>query len=112
MQRTDTLYIHHMMDTARKIAQRAQGLSQDQFDAQEDLRDAIVHRIQVIGEAASKVSQMLREEHPEVEWQRIIGMRNRIVHDYMNVDYDIVWQVATHSVQKLIVALEPLLTKE
>lgn len=101
-----------MVDTARRIVERVQGLSQDQFKAQEDLRDAIVHRILIIGEAASRVSLAFREKHPEVEWQRIIGMRNRIVHDYMNVDYDIVWQVATHNVQALITALEPLLREE
>lgn len=112
MPRSDVLYLYHMVEAARRIADRVGGLTQDQFKAQDDLRDAIVYRIQVIGEAASKISQAFREAHPEVEWQRIIGMRNRIVHDYMNVDYDVVWQVAKHDVQRLIVVLEPLLRKD
>lgn len=112
MQRTDKLYIHHMLDMARMIADRVEGLSREEFDAQPDLRDAIVYRVQVIGEAASRVSQGFRAKHPQVEWQRIIGMRHRVVHDYMNVDYDIVWQVARKSVQELIVVLEPLLTED
>lgn len=74
------------------------------------LQDAVVHRLQVIGEAASKVSLPLRQSHPEIPWAAIVSMRHRIVHDYLNVDLDIVWDtvhVDLPEIQRLLAGLEP-----
>jgi uncharacterized protein with HEPN domain len=65
--------------------------------------------LQVIGEAASRVSREIRDSSPQIEWSAIIGMRQKVVHDYMNVDEDIVWETATRDIPPLISALEPLL---
>jgi uncharacterized protein with HEPN domain len=62
----------------------------------------------VIGEAARQVSREFTVLHPEVPWENIIGMRHKVVHDYLGVDEDIVWQVVTDDLSKLVEALEPL----
>jgi len=112
MQRDDVILVRHMLDTARNIAQRVAVVSREEFDSDEDLRDALALRVQIVGEAASKVSQAFRTEHPEVPWGRIIGMRHRIVHDYLNVDFDILWQVAKKDVSELVPVLEQLVERE
>jgi len=97
-----------MLDAARRIAQRIAHVNRDEFDGNEDLRDALAHRIQIIGEAASKISQKYRAKHSEIPWAKIIGMRHRIVHDYMNVDFDILWQTTKQDIGELVILLETL----
>jgi uncharacterized protein with HEPN domain len=110
LQRDDRVYVGHMLDASRQALRLAQSVSHDQYVADEVLRLALVHIIQTIGEAARLVSSELRARHPEIPWPAIIGMRHRIVHDYLNVDEEIVWQTVTTELGPLILLLEPLLT--
>jgi uncharacterized protein with HEPN domain len=68
----------------------------------------LAHLVQMIGEAARRVSTSVRAAHPEIPWADIVGMRSKIVHDYMNVDEDIVWEVVTRDLPTLVSALEKL----
>lgn len=95
MPRDDAVYVGHMLETARKAVAKVEGKSREDFDADENLRLALAYLIQIIGEAASRVSLALREAHAEIPWSEVIGMRHKIVHDYLGVDYDIVWEVLT-----------------
>ena len=108
MQRDDTVYLGHMLDTARKAVEKLHGRTRAQFDADEDLRIVLTHRVRIIGQAAARVSQPTRDAHPEVPWKRIVGIRHRIVHDYMNIDADILWEVVTRSLPELIRLLGPI----
>ncbi|MFO7693926.1 MAG: HepT-like ribonuclease domain-containing protein [Vicinamibacterales bacterium] len=98
-----------MLDMARKAVGKVSGRSLDAFEADENLRLALTHLIQVIGEAARRVSPEFSAQHPEVPWQEIVGMRHKVVHDYLGVDEDIVWQVVTQDLPPLIVSLEKIL---
>ena len=104
----DLVYVGHMLDMAKKVVGKAAGLSRDAYDADENLRLALIHLIQVIGEAGRQVSKEFSDSHPEISWAEIVGMRHKVVHDYLSVDEDIVWQVVTGDVPKLVAALEPL----
>ncbi|GMV99576.1 MAG: hypothetical protein AMXMBFR84_07150 [Candidatus Hydrogenedentota bacterium] len=97
-----------MLETATYVAERVDGLTRAEFDANVDLRDALAYRIQNIGEAASRLSTAFRETHPNVPWKKIVGMRHRIVHDYLSVDFDLVWEVATTNVRQLAAILREL----
>jgi uncharacterized protein with HEPN domain len=108
MRKDDTVYVGHMLDTARKAVDKARGKSREDFDQDENLRLALAHLIQTIGEAARHVSSAYQQAHPEVPWGIIIGMRHKVVHDYLHVDYDIVWDVATTDLPPLIAALEKI----
>jgi uncharacterized protein with HEPN domain len=87
---------------------KARSLPRDAYNADENLRLALTHLVQVIGEAARHVSREFVAGHPEIPWQDIIGMRHKVVHDYLGVDEDIVWQVVTEDLPRLVEALEPL----
>jgi uncharacterized protein with HEPN domain len=108
MPKDDLVYVGHMLDAAQKIASRVEGKSRADFDASEDMQFVLSFLIQTIGEAASRVSAEFRADHADMPWKQIIGMRHKIVHDYMNIDADIVWEVATRNIPTLIVQLEPL----
>lgn len=112
MQKDDTIYLGHMLDMARKVSVRVSGRSKADYDADEDLRFVIAHLIQTIGEAAARVSILTQKAHPEIPWKNITGIRHRIVHDYLGVDYDILWEVAMRHIPSLIATLEAIVPLE
>ena len=108
MQKDDLVYVGHMLDSAEKSIQKVAGVDRASYDADENLRLALTHLIQTIGEAARHVSGDFQEAHPDVPWSEIVGIRHKVVHDYMHVDFDIVWAVATIDLPPLIAQLKPL----
>ena len=104
----DPVYVGHMLDMARKAVAKTEGVNRDVYERDENLRLALTHLVQVIGEAARHVSREFCNEHPEIPWQEIVGMRHKVVHDYLGVDEDIVWQVVTTDLPKLIPLVERL----
>jgi uncharacterized protein with HEPN domain len=104
----DLVYVGHMLDMAKKAIDKTTGMTREAYDRDDNLRLALTHLVQVIGEAACNVSRSFCDAHPEVPWTDIIGMRHKVVHDYLGVDEDIVWQVVTDDLPKLLAALEPL----
>jgi uncharacterized protein with HEPN domain len=89
----DTVYLRHILDAVAQIEQYLRGVSVDIYADNRMLQDAIVRQLEIIGEASGNLSKAFCNEHPEVPWGQIVAMRNRIAHDYMNVDMDIVWDV-------------------
>ena len=75
-------------------------------------QNAVIRSLEVIGEAAAKVSQATRSAHPQIEWRDMIGMRHRLIHGYADVRLDLVWTVAANQLPPLIAALEPLVPAE
>ena len=104
----DLVYVGHMLDMAKKAVNKTQGLSRDAYDDDENLRLALIHLVQIIGEAGGRVSREFCNEHPEIQWADIVGMRHKVVHDYLGVDEDIVWQVVIDDLPRLVRALQPL----
>ena len=112
MQPADLLYLGHMLDMARKACERASELDRDEYELDEDVQLALTHLVQVIGEAARHVSAECQLDLPEIPWREIIGMRNRIVHDYLGVDEDVVWEVVTGDLPALVDTLEQVVPAE
>ncbi len=73
---------------------------------------AILYQITIIGEATKRLSQDFRQQHPEIPWREIAGMRDVIVHEYDQVDLDVVWDVIQNKLPKLLTSLQPLLLSE
>jgi uncharacterized protein with HEPN domain len=90
MPKDDWVYIEHMLEISQKALDFTSGLEKADYDLDEPLRLALTHLVQMLGEAARQVSPTLREAYPEIPWHEIVGMRHRIVHDYLNVDEDVV----------------------
>jgi uncharacterized protein with HEPN domain len=77
------------------------------FDADEMLQSALSYQIQIIGEAAYHLSDTFKEETPHVPWPKVTGMRHRLVHDYFEIDPDVVWEVVTNRLPDLVQQLLP-----
>ena len=88
----DRLYLHHMVERCRRIA-RFISHGKEKFMATEELQDAVIRNIEVIGETAKRVSAEVRAQLAELDWKRICGMRDVLIHDYMSVDLEQVWSV-------------------
>ena len=98
----DVVYLGQMLDMSQKARRLIEGKQRRDYDGDESLRLALAHVLQVIGEAARHVSTECVESHPDIPWKAIIGMRHKVVHDYMDVDEDIVWDTVTTELQPLI----------
>jgi uncharacterized protein with HEPN domain len=98
--RRDSERLSDIIEAADKIAARV-ARGRQNFDVNEDTQIVLVHLIQVIGEAASGLSDEFTAEHSEIPWRQIVAVRNRVVHGYFEVDLDILWDVAVMDVPRL-----------
>jgi uncharacterized protein with HEPN domain len=104
--RSELLYLGDMLDYAKRARAKLAGISREQFETNEDLKIIVGHLIQIIGEAASRISAATAAAHPEIAWARIAGMRHKIVHNYFEIDAGVVWDTAINDLPDLIAALE------
>jgi len=112
MNGSDTIRLRHMLDAARKAISFAEGYTRNDLDKNEMLTLSLVKCIEIIGEAASKVSDKCQSECANVPWADIIGMRNRLIHAYFDINLNIVWQTVTEELPPLVKELEELLPLE
>jgi uncharacterized protein with HEPN domain len=101
-----------MLDMCQKGIEISTGKTHQDYEESDILQFALAHIIQVIGEAADHVSDEFKEAHPQIPWHEIIGMRHRIVHDYMNVDEDVVWAVIRNDLPSLSAILKSTIPPE
>ncbi|MBW4639340.1 MAG: DUF86 domain-containing protein [Gloeocapsa sp. UFS-A4-WI-NPMV-4B04] len=102
----------HMRDAAIEAIDFASGRRRDELNTNRMLTLALVKDIEIIGEAASRISAECRARHPQLPWVQIIGMRNRLTHAYFEVNLDIVWQVVTNDLPALVIKLEQIISLE
>jgi uncharacterized protein with HEPN domain len=93
--RDNDILINDILDGSRKIFRYTERLSFEEFKADEKTVDAVIRNFEIIGEAANRLSEEFKDQHPDVDWHKIRGFRNRIVHDYAGVDLGIVWKIIT-----------------
>ena len=96
----DAIYLEHVAERIRRIEEAAE-TGREAFEASHVLQDAIIRNFEVIGEAVKQLSPELREAHPNVPWQRVAGFRDVLIHDYMGVDLDEVWNVIDKDLPRL-----------
>ena len=105
-------YLKHMLDEVHYLEGRSVGLERGAFLADPTLQRAFVRSLEIIGEAAKHIPDALRVRHPSVPWRAMAGLRDRVIHDYLGVDYEIVWDVVANKVPALRQDLERILALE
>jgi uncharacterized protein with HEPN domain len=93
--------LQHILDEAEYLVRTTESLQKRKFLEDETLRRAFVRSLEIIGEAAKKIPSDVREAIPGIEWRAITGMRDRLIHAYFGVDYELVWDVVTRKVPEL-----------
>ncbi|MGB2866196.1 MAG: DUF86 domain-containing protein [Sedimentisphaerales bacterium] len=105
----DKVRLRHMLDAALEVRQYVQSSMREDLNQDRKLVHSLVRLFEIIGEAASQISEEFREEVPEIPWVVIIGMRNRLIHAYFSINLDVVWSTSKDDVPSLITELKKLL---
>jgi len=105
----DDALLLDMMDSARAIVGMVSGMAYSDYAGDRRTRRAIEREVEIIGEAARKVSKGLQDAHPEIPWRKIVGQRHKLAHEYGEIEDEIIWRVATVHIPELIDLLEPLI---
>lgn len=108
MRSEDRIRFRHMMDAAESISAFITGRRREDLDTDRMLLFAVVRAIEVIGEAAGKVSEEARAEAPDIPWAAIVSMRNRLIHGYFDIDTEVVWKTVTEELPALLPRLRAL----
>ncbi len=111
-QHDDRVRLTHMLDYSRKAVTMIEGRAREDLDRDEILCLALTRVVEIIGEAATRVSQAGQQCHEQIPWAEIIGMRNRLVHGYDAVDADILWDIVQQDLPPLIKQLEAIVQEE
>ena len=112
MQKDNLVRLQHMLDAAREAVRFARNKTRNSLNTDRKLVFALVRAIEIIGEAAANVTKKCREDLPQVPWKDIVGMRNRLIHAYFDINLDILWKTVTEDLPPLISALEETLSRQ
>jgi uncharacterized protein with HEPN domain len=111
MRKDDLVRLRHMLDAAKDAISFARNSSRKTLDTDRKLTLSLVKSIEIIGEAASKITKECQQAYPVIPWVNIIAMRNRLIHTYYDIDLDRVWDTMTSDLPPLIAELEKIVPK-
>ena len=110
MRDEDLIRLKHMRDAAEEALSFTRGKSRENLESDRQLVLSLIHLVEIIGEAATKVDKATREQYPQIQWPSIIAMRHRLVHAYYDVDLDQVWDTVENDLPTLLSQLQIVIT--
>ena len=102
----DRVSLRHMFDHAQEARDLVLGRTRDVLDRDRTVALALTRLLEIVGEAAARVSLPMRSRFPSIPWTRVVGLRNRLIHAYDDVDHDVLWQIVNEDLGTLIAALD------
>lgn len=99
--KSDSVFILHIVDSIDQIMEYTDGLSGDEFKNNRLVQDAVIRNFEIIGEASKQISTDTRTNHPDIPWGSMAGMRDKLIHNYLGVDLNIVWNTITEVLPNL-----------
>jgi len=108
MSEIDNVRVRHILDAAREAVSFSEGRSRADLDTDRKLNLSLVRLLEIIGEAARGLSQEFRQEHPDLPWKSMVGIRDRLIHGYFDINLDVVWQTVTEDLPPLIAQLKKI----
>jgi len=111
IKREDQVRLRHMLDASLEIQQYIRSSTREDLNSDRKLVHSLVRLLEIIGEAATQVSEELRNSIAEIPWPVLIGMRNRLIHAYFSINLDVVWSTSTEDIPSLITELKKLLSE-
>lgn len=111
MKKDITIYLKDILESLRKIESYLKSISKERFFKDSKLQDAIIRRLEIIGEATKKLPKEFKEKHPEIEWKKISGIRDFLIHVYFGVNLERIWVTATKELPELKIKLRKIIKK-
>ena len=105
-----SMRLRHMLDHTREAVAMAKGKTRADLDADRMLNLSLVRLLEIVGEAAGRIPDDERSRYPDIPWPEIVSLRNRLIHGYDSVDFDILWQIITNDLPSLIMQLDKIIT--
>jgi uncharacterized protein with HEPN domain len=112
MKKDSIVYLKHIMDAVRRIEKYLDDVTCEEFLENELVQAAVIREIEIVGEAAKRLPVDFRNKHPDMPWRKMAGMRDKLVHDYMGVDIDAVWDTVDRDIPQLKKKLSAIIAVE
>ncbi len=109
MIKEDAIYIEHILDALKKVIEYTSGKDEASFLKDSLVQDAVIRQFEVIGEATKRISKGFREKHTSIPWKDMAGMRDVLIHDYIDVDIFMVWKTASEDTPILIKKIQEII---
>jgi uncharacterized protein with HEPN domain len=101
MKLDESVYLQHILDAIAKVETYLEGIDESAFNQNTLIQDGVIRQIEILGEAAKHISDVLRAKYAHIPWQDIAGMRNKLIHDYFGVDIEKIWLTAVEDLPAL-----------
>ena len=112
MQEADYIRLKHILDASIEIVTFLENITQTEFEEDRKLHLSVVHLLEIIGEAGNQVSEEIKQQYTTIPWKYILGMRNRLIHGYFDVDLAIVWKTAHKDIPPLIKKIQDIISSQ
>ncbi|MBL7078198.1 DUF86 domain-containing protein [Candidatus Shapirobacteria bacterium] len=112
MKKDPKIFLSHILESISEIEKYLEGVSEDEFSRSTQIQDAVVRRLEIIGEATKNIPISLKDKYPKIPWRKIAGMRDVLIHGYFGVNMGLIWDASTRDIRDLKKEVQEIIEKE